>query len=178
MAKIALKPASQPPPSPTAQVDGLARELGKKRPFDSPHQEAALNIIRTAGLLSCQAVRFFKAHDLSESGYNVLRILRGHLPQGVPSQSIAQMLVSQVPDVTRLVDRLVKQGLARREGHPDDRRVVIVQITKAGLDLLARLDAPLLELHQRQLGHLSKAELKELSRLLAKARSPGSEPRP
>ncbi len=155
----------------TLATEGLARELGKKRPFESAAQEAVLNIIRTAGLLGCQAVRFFKAHDLSESGYNVLRILRGHHPSGVPSQSIAQMLVAQVPDVTRLVDRLVKQGLARREGHPDDRRVVIVEITRPGLDLLSKLDAPLLALHDRQLGHLSRAELKELSRLLTKARA-------
>lgn len=156
-------PDRPPPPS-------LQHEIGKKKPFDVPEQEAALNIVRTAALLTCETHRFFKSYKLTEASYNALRILRGHHPTGVPSQTIGEQLIAQVPDVTRLVDRLVQQKLAERTRIDSDRRVVIVRITKQGLDLLARIDKPLIALHLQQLGHLTRAELTDLSRLLTKAR--------
>lgn len=157
---------------------GLSAEIGKRRPFEQSEVEAFLNIVRTAGILESEAGRFFKAFNLSAPQYNALRILRGHLADakhGVPSQTIGEELVAQVPDVTRLVDRLVEAGLAERSRTESDRRMVLVRITKAGLDLLARIDRPLADLHAQQLGHLSKADLAAISRLMVRARTrPGS----
>lgn len=158
-------PGGSPSPS-----RSLQHEIGKKRPFDSAEQEAHLNIQRSAACLAMPFERLFREHGLSEATYNALRILRGHLPAGVPSQTIGEHLIAQVPDVTRLVDRLVASGLAERCRIEADRRVVMVKITKAGLDLLGKLDKPVRELHAMQLGHLSPAELSQLSRLLVKAR--------
>ena len=93
----------------------LAQEIGKKQPFESAEEEAFLNIVRTANVLTSDAARFIKRYGLSEPQYNALRILRGHGPRGVPSQTIGEQLVSQVPDITRLVDRLVRAGLAERD---------------------------------------------------------------
>ena len=149
----------------------LAQEIGKKQPFDSPDEEAFLNILRTASVLSNEAARFIKGYGLSEPQYNALRILRGHGSRGVPSQTIGEQLVAQVPDITRLVDRLVHAGLAERTRTEDDRRVVIVRATKAGLDLLAKIDRPLRTLHHEQLGHMRKPELAALNTLLVKARN-------
>lgn len=148
----------------------LQHEIGKKLPFESPAQEATLNIVRTASVLGVDFARFFRGRGLSDAQFNALRILRGHHPSGVPSQTIGEQLIAQVPDVTRLVDRLVEAGWAQRHRTSEDRRVVLVCITKAGLDLLSKLDKPILEIHDRQLAHMTKAELKELSRLLVKAR--------
>lgn len=153
----------------------LQQEIGKKHPFDSPEQEAHLNILRSAACLAMPFQRLFRAHGLSEATYNALRILRGHNSGkggGVPSQTIGDNLIAQVPDITRLVDRLVESGLAERCRIDEDRRVVMVKITKAGLELLAKLDKPVRELHAAQLGHMSKRELQQLSELLVKARSP------
>jgi DNA-binding MarR family transcriptional regulator len=152
-------------------MTGLAPEIGKKRPFDAPEVEAFLNILRTCSLLTAETGRFLKKYGLTEAQYNALRILRGHGPAGLPSQTIGEQLVAQVPDVTRLVDRLVDSGLAQRERTSHDRRVVTVSITRPGLDLLARIDRPLLDLHRSQLGHLTRAEIKALNALLVKARS-------
>ncbi|WP_428388299.1 MarR family winged helix-turn-helix transcriptional regulator [Mucisphaera sp.] len=149
----------------------LQKELGKKKAFTCPTQEAYLNIVRTHHELSEAFTKLFKSYGLSESAYNVLRILRGHHPQPVPSQEICGQLVVRVPDVTRLVDRLVTQGLADRQRTEEDRRLVLVSITRQGLDLLKRLDAPLTDLHNKQLGRLSETELNRLSRLLEKARA-------
>jgi DNA-binding MarR family transcriptional regulator len=148
----------------------LQIELGKKYPFDSPEQEASLNLARTQDHIEAEVVRLFDSHDISPSLYNVLRIVRGHGGEGVPCQEIGGEMVTRMPDITRLVDRLEKVGLVERRRTSKDRRVVLVRITKAGLDLLALLHQPVLELHQRLLGHLSTDELSELNRLLVKAR--------
>src|SRR6185295_12051428 len=94
---------------------------------------------------------------------------------GRPSGEIGRDMITRVPDVTRLVDRLETMGLATRCRIEEDRRVVKVKIAKAGLDLLARLDDPLRELHRGQFTALTKAELAELNRLLEGAPGGGRE---
>jgi len=111
---------------------------------------------------------FMKGFGLTVHQYNVLRILRGAGPEGKPSQSIAADMISKVPDVTRLVDRLSAAGLAARRPDPDDRRVVRVVILPKGLDLLARMDEPIHDLHAQVLADLSAEELATLTELLAR----------
>ncbi|MEQ8768999.1 MAG: MarR family transcriptional regulator [Phycisphaerales bacterium] len=151
----------------------LQHELGKRQPFDSASQGAYLNLLRTAADLSGPFDRLFRAEGLSQSSYNALRILRGEGP--CPCQRIAERLVVRVPDVTRLVDRLVSSGLAERHRSGEDRRVVLVSITDSGRTLLDRLDGPVRELHERQLAHMSRKDQEELSRLLELARTPTDE---
>src|SRR3954464_2829510 len=117
----------------------LQAEIKKKRPFESPAEEAYLNLIRTYGMLETDFNRLFKQHGISEPKYNVLRILRGAGGDGLPSLEIASRMITRVPDVTRIVDRLETQGLVRRERTQADLRVVVVSITKKGLDLLSKL---------------------------------------
>jgi DNA-binding MarR family transcriptional regulator len=152
------------------QKSPLQRELRKRNPFDSPEQEACLNLVRTQDHLTTHFARLFAAYDLSGPQLNVLRILRGEGGDGLPSQEIGERMVSRMPDVTRLVDRLERSGLVERLRTTTDRRVVLVRITDAGRALLARLDQPVLDLHKELLGHLTPAELAELNRLLARAR--------
>lgn len=158
----------------------LKDELGKRNPFDNPAEEVYLNLLRTVSVLEARIAPIFKQHGLSESTYNILRILRGHSlaenadPAGIPCQTIGDQLVSRLPDVTRLVDRLEAAGLVRRSRTAEDRRLVLVAITRKGLDLLAKLDAPLSALNQNSLSHLTPSEQTELSRLLYKARHPES----
>jgi DNA-binding MarR family transcriptional regulator len=151
----------------------LQEELRKKKPFDLPEQEAALNLARTHDYLVHESARLLEGHGISGPQYNVLRILRGHGGDGLPCTEIASQMVTRTPDITRLVDRLEAAALVLRQRKDKDRRVVRVQITPAGLDLLARLDQPVLYLHKELLGHLTRAELAELNRLLVKARRPG-----
>jgi DNA-binding MarR family transcriptional regulator len=133
-------------------------------------QEVSLNLLRTQDHLAQQFQTLFQAHGLTGPQYNVLRILRGHGGAGVPCHEIGGQMVARTPDVTRLVDRLESAGLAGRARTSADRRVVLVRITPAGLELLARLDQPVLDLHRRTLAHLAPEELRELNRLLVKVR--------
>jgi DNA-binding MarR family transcriptional regulator len=157
----------------TNELSHLAREIRKRRPFENPEEETVLNLLRTAWAVNAAAERLFRRSGLSGGTYNVLRILRGELAggtRGVSCGDIGERLVVQVPDVTRLVDRLEKNGLVRRQRGSDDKRVVMIEITPRGLELMAEIDSPLQALHRSQLGHLSKGEQAELNRLLVKAR--------
>lgn len=149
----------------------LQQEIKKKKPFDIPEQEAFLNIIRTASFLEAEFDALFKRHALTNAQYNVLRILRGEGAR-MPSLAVAERLVTRVPDITRLVDRLEQAGLVKRERSTEDRRVVYVSIASKGLALLSSLDEPVRDLHKKQLAHMSRKDLAELSRLLTIARSP------
>lgn len=151
---------------------GLQQEIRKKTPFDQPEEEAALNLLRTVDCIRLPFERLFAQHGLSDPQYNVLRILRGHGGEGLPCSEIGTQMISRMPDVTRLVDRLEQSKLVERARTTSDRRVVLVRLTEAGRDLLACLDGPVRELHGHTLGHLKRSELAELNRLLVKARHP------
>lgn len=154
----------------------LQQEIHKRRPFDSPSQEAFLNVMRTQAQLAGDIEAVLKPLGLSAATYNVLRILRGAKEHGRMCHEIGEHMVTRVPDVTRLVDRLEKSGLVSRERSSRDRRVVHVKITPKGDELTGSLDAPVMALHQRQMGHMSVEELTILSELLVKARYPDGEP--
>lgn len=170
--------ASSPVTSPERMADtghaesSLQSEIYKRHPFETAAQEAFLNLLRTTSVLDAPFERLLRDHGLSTATYNVLRILRGSGESGRVCHEIGRHLVARVPDVTRLIDRLEKQGLAKRTRGDADRRLVRVVITPAGLDVLAKLDAPVMAAHQRQMSHMSDEELNTLSRLLAKARAP------
>jgi DNA-binding MarR family transcriptional regulator len=149
----------------------LQHEIKKRNPFDCPEQEAALNLARTADRFHDSFGRLFKCHGITGAQYNVLRILRG-AADALPCQEIAARMITRVPDITRLVDRLEEAGLVARSRTEEDRRLVLTRITDCGLALLARLDEPILRLHREHLGHLTCEELAELNRLLVKARNP------
>ncbi|MBX9737972.1 MAG: MarR family transcriptional regulator [Phycisphaerales bacterium] len=153
----------------------LAKELRKRAGFQSPEQEAYLNVLRTASVLGEHIFTILKSHGLSDATYNALRILRGggEGERGVEGRNCSQIaadMVTRVPDVTRIVDRLEQTGLAARFRVTGDRRLVMVKITRAGLDVLAKLDEPIVRAHKEQLGHLTRAELDQLSAILVKAR--------
>lgn len=150
----------------------LREELRMSRNFSSPEEELNLNLQRTVGLLGKPLFRFLKAHGLSLAQYNILRILRGQPGRRLPCRQIGLRMVTREPDVTRLLDRLERDGLVERDRSQADRRVVMISITSAGLELLASLDEPMRLIHKESLGHLARAEIRELNRLLVKARQP------
>lgn len=148
----------------------LQRELKKRQPFESPEVEAILNILRTGDQFQNRFGRLFREYGLTNSQYNVLRILRGE-GKPMPSLEIADRMVQVVPAITGLIDRLEKQELVKRERCTEDRRVVYVELTKKAVKLLKELDKPDVALHKQLIGHLTRKELKELSRLLEKSRT-------
>jgi len=128
-------------------------------------------LLQTADALSQEAEQFLKAAGLTGTQYNVLRILRGAEPQGLPCSAIGDRMISHDPDMTRLLDRMEKRGLITRERQTDDRRVVKTRIRPPALSLLKTLDQPVHDLHKRQFRHIPAAQLKILGQLLEEVRA-------
>lgn len=146
-----------------------AKPLGLKRAA-CPEEDAYLDLVRTTDVLSRRPAQVLKAEDLSPTQYNVLRILRG-APEGLTCGEIGARMITRDPDITRLLDRLEKRGLISRCRETRDRRMVQTRITQAGLDVLARLDKPIREVHREQLGHLGRERLRALAESLIACRS-------
>jgi DNA-binding MarR family transcriptional regulator len=145
--------------------------VGKLR-FDTPLQELYLNLWRTYDRLRELEDQLFSQYELNSQQYNVLRLLKAAQPGALATLAIADRLVSRSPDITRLLDRLVQQGLVERIRSAEDRRQVLARITPAGVKLLHALAGPLARCHERQLGHLSAEEVQSLIGLLQAARRP------
>jgi len=128
-----------------------------------------VELIRTASFLELAFTNLFKKYRISPPQYNILRALhwRGG-SEGLPVKEIRKLLINRVPDPTRLIDRLEKVKLVKRSRNQIDRRVVNVQITPKGEELLATLDPFVLKLHEEQLKHLSLQEIHEARTLLQK----------
>jgi len=148
---------------------------------EHPEQEVFLAIQKTADVLMTELAEFLKAHGVSPTQYNVLRILRGAAragkgghaateAAGLSCGAIAERMLTHDPDMTRLLDRLEARGLLARQRSRDDRRRVAASITDAGLEVLKAIDQPLLELHRRQLGHVGPKKLGQLLDLLDEVR--------
>lgn len=149
----------------------LRTELKMAKPFKSVEEEAILSIARTAAVLEHSGAEALKPFDLTITQYNVLRILRGAGSEGLCRNEVGERLVTKVPDVTRLLDRMEAAGLIVRQRGSEDRRVVATQITEKGLKLLEKIDRELPAIHARQLGHVSQKRLRELISILEEVRN-------
>ncbi len=150
--------------------------VDKSRRFDSPEQEAFLNLWRTYDRLHIAEEELFGRYDLTPQQYNALRLLRGETGCKVATLALGARLVSRAADITRLLDKLEERGLIARERPADNRRMVLIGLTDNGRALLAELDEPVRACHVSQLGHLSREQLSQLTALLQSARRPHEDP--
>ena len=135
------------------------------RKSESPTQEAVVRLLVAAALVLQRLNDLLRQHGLTHDQYNVLRILRGVHPEGHPRLEIGRRMLSRAPDVTRLLDRLERQGLVERGWAPENRRHSIARITDAGLELLARADPAIHAVHREVTQDLSEEELLTLARI-------------
>ena len=148
----------------------LKHEIAQQQPFSGPEEEALLNVLRTADCLERAFQHRTRQWGITSTQYNVLRILRGAEPQGLTCTAIGDRMITAVPDITRLLARLATLKLIRRQRDKKDRRIVWTRISAAGLELLRQMDPVIREAPGELLGHLSKKELFEFTRLLEAAR--------
>jgi len=149
----------------------LREDLRQNKPFTTIYEEAHLNVARTSARLGDAVEDLLKDHGITGTQYNVLRILRGAEPDGLCRNELRDRMITRMPDMTRLLDRMEEAGLVTRTREREDRRMVLTRITERGLELLDALDAPMAENHATQLGHLSSEELRSLIDLLTAVRN-------
>lgn len=154
-------------PSPTQ------RAIKQEKAFRSLSQETVVALFLTAEAIRWPFTQLLaKNGDITLQQYNVLRILRGAGPEGLPTLEIAERMIDRTPGVTRLLDRLEQKKLVERERSSEDRRLVYCRISREGKDLLARLDGPFDALDDQAFAALSASDLKTLLRLLDRVREP------
>lgn len=148
----------------------LQSEIRQSRPFPHPAEEAFLNLQRTANWLMHGVEETLRPFGLSHPQYNVLRILAGAGPEGLPCGEVGARLITREPDVTRLLNRMEARGLIRRGRSSEDRRVIRAYITPTGAGLLHSLEKPVRDATRGALASLGAAKLDQLTALLEEVR--------
>lgn len=148
----------------------IEKELKQQKPFRSLSQEAVVGLIRTGDIVRRSYYAVVEQGGLSPQQYNVLRILRGAGPEGLPTLEIAERLLEKSPGITRFIDQLDSLGLLERRRSVEDRRRVYCTITQAGRTLIDKMDKPVDTWDHQSLSMFSQKELKTLIELLDRVR--------
>ncbi|MCG2613096.1 MarR family transcriptional regulator [Terrimonas sp. NA20] len=146
---------------------GIDQDIQTK--FRSDYHKAAVNLIYTFNWMSEQTKEIFASADITPQQFNILRILRGSLPNPLSTLQIRERMLDKMSDTSRIVDRLIAKGLVKKGTCKSDRRLVDVMITDKGKKVLEKLDTRQDEM-DNVLANLSKKEAATLSELLDKLR--------
>jgi MarR family transcriptional regulator, organic hydroperoxide resistance regulator len=152
-------------------VGTIRDEIRQTKPFESAADEAVVTLLGTADRVRTSLSAVTEAHGTTLQQYNVLRILRGAGPAGLPTLEIAARMIEHSPGITRLLDRLEARGLVRRVRCPQDRRQVLCHATDRARRLLAALDRPVADASGHVLAPLDPVRTAELVRLLDAVRA-------
>lgn len=138
----------------------------QQRRFRDATETAFVGLLVASEKLNGELDAVCAPHGLTHAQYNVLRILRGAHPEGLPRFEIANRLIRRAPDVTRLLDRLVRQGYIERGWSPQNRRLSVARVTAKGLKVLDAIEPQLVQLQRSALGRLSRAQIDALAETL------------
>jgi DNA-binding MarR family transcriptional regulator len=125
-------------------------------------QDLAQALSRAERSVTRQLGRVLEAEGCTVEQWRILLLLadgRGH-----PMSEIAEFALVPAPSLTRLIDRMVTDGLVHRTVDEHDRRRVRVHVTRRGRALHRRLGE---RLEQAQLALLDGTEPADVQRLLA-----------
>jgi DNA-binding MarR family transcriptional regulator len=133
--------------------------------FRTPAHEAVLAVLLASSRLRERVETAAGDAGITGQQYNVLRILRGAHPGGLPRCDIARRMIERAPDLTRLLDRLVKERLVERARSEHDARLSVARITRKGLAVLDRIDPKLEGLHEEIAGRIGARDARTLTRI-------------
>jgi DNA-binding MarR family transcriptional regulator len=146
------------------------RTASQQRSQQTQFQTAYVGLLSTADKVRAAFEAVCAPFEITGQQYNVMRILRGAEPAGLPTLTIAERMIESAPGITRMIDRLAAKGMVVRETRANDRRFVHCRITDRGLKLLKQLDQPVEEANRAAFRGLSNTELVQLLALLEKMR--------
>jgi DNA-binding MarR family transcriptional regulator len=141
----------------------------KQPKFQNAYHKAAVNLLYTAGWLENKNNDFLKPFGITNQQFNILRILRGQLPNKISGAEIKERMLDKNSDVSRLLDRLIAKKMITKSQCPNDKRAADVMITDSGLHLLKEIDI-IMDQFDSMMATLTKTEANQLSDLLDKVR--------
>ena len=145
----------------------LGRRLMQTR-FEGPHHEALLAILLAHASIESMIDEAFEGSGLTSAQYNVLRILNGVHPNAHSRGDIARRMVRRAPDLTRMLDRLVKMGLVEREKGEQDHRQSLARISSKGRALVEEMHPRTTHVIQLLSHRMTADEARTLADLLEK----------
>ena len=153
---------------PRDEVDGIVESWGRDRPDFDPEPLAVFSrMVRLTYHIDKMRRQAFTRHSIESWEFEMLAALRR---QGPPYRLTAGRLMQETlvssGTVTNRIDRMVARGNARRLPDPTDKRVVHVEATPAGVELVDQAMADLLDLESEQLDGLGADSSRELAALL------------
>ena len=138
--------------------------------FRDEFQKAYINLLYTSGWMQLRQAAAFKPYGLTLPQFNILRILRGQHPLPATVALLIERMLDKTSNASRIVDRLEEKQLVTRTVCPANRRAVDIRITKAGLDLLDRIEEAGIA-NPGAISQLNEAEVHQLNALLDKIRT-------
>lgn len=145
----------------------LGRRLLQTR-FEGPHHEALLAVMLANATIEGLLDEAFAGKGLTQPQYNVLRILNGIHPGAHSRGEIARRMVRRAPDLTRMIDRLVRMGLVEREKGEQDHRQSLARITAKGREMLEQMHPTVAHINTMLAKRMTADEARQLSSLLEK----------
>lgn len=145
----------------------LEKDINQEK-FRNEYQKGIINLIYTYNWMNEKIKRVFDKEEITAQQYNILRILRG-AGKPISTLQIRERMLDKMSDTSRIVDRLVLKGLAKKNVCKNDKRLVDVSISPKAQKLLEKIDQ-----HDKEMdaifGNLSDTEAKTLNKLLDKIR--------
>jgi DNA-binding MarR family transcriptional regulator len=146
----------------------LEEEIAQQK-FAGEQQKAMINLLFTYHWAVSKMKSDFKPYDITMQQFNILRILRGQMPNPCTINILKERMLDKMCDASRMVDRLLQKGFIERCVNKKDRRAVDIKISTQGLDLLAKFDE--ITDPNKLFSALTDLEAKTLNQLLDKVRS-------
>jgi DNA-binding MarR family transcriptional regulator len=147
----------------------LEKDIKQSKAFKNPVERTIVNIMFTNNKIREMQHQILKNHDITYQQYNVLRILKGHLPEPITINGIIDRMLDKMSNASRLVDKLLQKGLVERTFRKDDRRACNVRLSSNGLDFLAKVNVDM-DSKTSTINTLTNEEIESLNILLDKFR--------
>jgi len=146
----------------------LKQEIHQKK-FRSQRLKGIVNLVFTYNWLKSHLQAHLKPFDITMQQFNVLRILNGQFPNPTSIALIKERMLDKMSDASRIVNRLERKKVVKREPSTTDRRTINVFITEKGIELIGEIDKHSNDM-DKLLSALSPEEITQLSFLLDKLR--------
>ncbi len=148
----------------------IEKEINQTKSFGDIRIKAFINVVFTYNFLLKENKFLQKKFDSSIQQFNVLKIIKGKHPEPINPGKIKEVMFEKAPDLTRLIDRLVKKGLVKRWKSEDNRRQININLTEKGLELVEEMAPQVANHFMEKFSNLNDEEAEQLSNLLDKIR--------
>jgi DNA-binding MarR family transcriptional regulator len=135
--------------------------------FESERHKAHINILYTAYIIKQRIAVILKPFSVTPEQFNIMRILRGKIDTGLSIKEISSRLIEKNSNVSRIIDKLERKYLAKRERSGIDKREVKIHLTKEGLELI-NVTSKALSLNQDTILNISEVDAKTLNSIFDK----------